>query len=206
MIIAPISLNQEGKNYTQKLGFLSPTHYHPHYLLAAVEDNRTTLIYGNTPSGFPDTFEPLEIVVWDVEDDKVNQVDYLTMEDKSMVNNILGIASVISLDQNDGYFVYQIICRLAETITHRNAKWKLTSKDLDKGLLAMGRYIPRVEWFVNYVSGGISFRDRADSDPKRSTFENYLLQSMYPIGELDHLFDDNANDKALHATKTMNAS
>lgn len=149
------------------------------------------LIYGQTPDGTIAEFTPKECVLWMCDANRQIYTTWQMVEDRKGMDELLKEAAVIQDDTPDKEVAFDIICRLIETVNQPRRKERLTSDDLDKGLVDLGRRPPDYKWVVNYVTGGFTFRSKAESG-STAKLEDYIRSVMLNkplLGGLENLED-----------------
>lgn len=174
------------------LGPLRPN-YSTQSLCVLIRDNFVYFLYGASPDKTIENFAPIECVIWRSDANRMARSDWRSIrpEQKREILGWLTLAKITALPSPDRDILFDVLCRLVETVNQPKRKERLTSEDIDKGLVDLGRKPASVKWVVNYVTGGLSFRGKGE-DSSTETLEYYLdsiLLQKDPMEDASHLFD-----------------
>lgn len=199
MISFVMELLEDQSSLNSLLGKFGPR-FSEQSVCVVVEKNQLYLIYGQTPDGTIAEFAPKECVIWLSDSNRLGYTTWQMLDKKAQIMRLLDRAAIHQYNHSDKDIAFDIICRLIETIQQPKRKERLTSDDLDKGLVDLGRKPPSLKWVINYVTQGLTFRSKAESG-STGTLEDYIsdvLDMGSKIQELADLLSD--------PTKIMNAN
>lgn len=155
-----------------------PEAFQPHYstqmMCVLVNGNQITIYYGASPDGSIDAFQPIEFINWQCDQNRHKRSEVRFLSDAQLQDLDVSLASLrlYALEEGETIIAFDIIRRLIETVSD-DSRERLTSDDLSKGIVELGRKPPAYKWVINYLTGGLSFRGKGE-DGSTATMEDYL--------------------------------
>lgn len=141
MISFVVNLMEGQSNLNELLKFLAPRDIHQS-LCCIVDGNMSLFLYGHSATGLIFDFTPQECLVWMSDTNRVGHESYELVANREKIDNYLVRAKDVQMSGTDADIAFNIICRLVGVVSEKRKKDRLTSDDLDKGLLDLGRQVP----------------------------------------------------------------